>query len=78
MTKATGGNGFPLPGTGRATVAAPAPGPGEGRWVGAPSAVLEDDVAAVLADREGMEADVADAASGESEDGPDGSVPHED
>ena len=43
-----------------------------------PSAVLEDDVAAVLADREGMEADVADAASGESEDGPDGSVPHED
>src|SRR5215217_4178226 len=32
--------GFPLPGTGRASVAVPAPGTGQGSWVGAPSAAL--------------------------------------
>jgi hypothetical protein len=41
MTSASGGPGFPLPGTGRMAVAVPAPGPGEGRWVGAPSAALD-------------------------------------
>ena len=30
MTQASAGTGFPLPGTGRATVAGPAPEPGEG------------------------------------------------
>jgi hypothetical protein len=33
--------GFPLPGTGRPSVAVPAPGPGDGHWVGAPSAALD-------------------------------------
>ena len=33
--------GFPLPGTGRSSVAVPAPGPGDGHWVGAPSAALD-------------------------------------
>src|SRR5215218_251015 len=33
--------GFPLPGTGRASVAVPAPRTGEGSWVGAPSAALD-------------------------------------
>jgi hypothetical protein len=41
MTQASGGAGFPLPGSGRVHVAVPAPGPGHGRWVGAPSAALD-------------------------------------
>jgi hypothetical protein len=51
MTQAAGGTGFPLPGTGRATVAVPAPGPGEGRWVGAPSAAADPDGGFVVAYR---------------------------
>lgn len=43
--------GFPLPRTGRAAVAVPAPGPGPGRWVGAPSAALDDDGSFVVAYR---------------------------
>ena len=35
--------GFPLPGTGRATVAVPAPATGRGSWAGAPSAASDDD-----------------------------------
>ena len=71
MTQATGGTGFPLPGTGRATVAVPAPGPGEGRWVGAPSAALDPDGTFVLAyrvrmvDRRGAATVVARSADGE-------------
>jgi hypothetical protein len=34
---------FPLPGSGRAVVAAPAPGAGPGYWAGAPCAVLDDE-----------------------------------
>ena len=51
MTRASGGPGFPLPGTGRVAVAVPAPGPGEGRWVGAPSAALDPDGGFVVAYR---------------------------
>ena len=51
MTQPAGGTGFPLPGTGRATVAVPAPGPGEGRWVGAPSAAVDPDGGFVVAYR---------------------------
>jgi hypothetical protein len=72
MTQATGGNGFPLPGTGRATVAVPAPGPGEGRWAGAPSAALDPDGGFVVAyrvrvvDRRGAATVVARSADGEA------------
>ena len=72
MTQATGGTGFPLPGTGRATVAVPAPGPGEGRWVGAPSAALDPDGGFVVAyrvrvvDRRGAATVVARSADGEA------------
>ena len=43
--------GFPVPGSGVASVVAPAPGPGEGSWAGAPSATLDDDGAVILAYR---------------------------
>jgi hypothetical protein len=72
MTQATGGTGFPLPGTGRATVAVPAPGPGEGRWVGAPSAAVDPDGGFVVAhrirvvDRRGAATVVARSADGEA------------
>jgi hypothetical protein len=47
----TPGTGFPLPGTGRVAVAVPPPGPGPGRWVGAPSAALDQDGTFVVAYR---------------------------
>ncbi|WP_229715760.1 hypothetical protein [Mangrovihabitans endophyticus] len=43
--------GFPLPGSGPATVAVAAPGPGPQRWSGASSAALDDDGSVVLAYR---------------------------
>ncbi|WP_156401829.1 hypothetical protein [Agromyces sp. Soil535] len=43
-----------------------------------PGAVLEDDVAAVLAEREALGPDDAETAAATSEDEPDGPVPHED
>ena len=70
MTQATGGTGFPLPGSGRATVAVPAPGSGEGRWVGAPSAAVDPDGGFVVAyrvrvvDRRGAATVVARSADG--------------
>jgi hypothetical protein len=42
---------FPLPGSGRPTVAVPAPGPGVGYWSGASSAALADDGSFVIAYR---------------------------
>lgn len=42
---------FPLPGVGRAVVAAPAPGAGPGYWAGAPCMALDVDGAIVLAYR---------------------------
>jgi hypothetical protein len=42
---------FPLPGSGRAAVAAPAPGTGPGQWAGAPSAALDGDGSFVVAYR---------------------------
>jgi hypothetical protein len=44
-------NGFPLPGTGHATVVVPAPGPGPQMWTGAPSVALDLDGAVLLAYR---------------------------
>ena len=43
-----------------------------------PGAVLEDDVAAVLAEGEALERGEVVASADESEDAPDGPVPHED
>jgi hypothetical protein len=43
-----------------------------------PGAVLEDDVAAVLAEGEALERGEVAASADESEDEPDGPVPHED
>ena len=43
-----------------------------------PGAVLEDDVAAVLAEGEALERGEVAASADESEDAPDGPVPHED
>jgi hypothetical protein len=71
MTDATGGPGFPLPGTGRVGVAVPAPGPGHGRWVGAPIAALDPDGGFVVAyrvrvtDQRGAATVVARSADGE-------------
>ena len=71
MTQASGGSGFPLPGTGRVHVAVPAPGPGDGRWVGAPSAALDPDGGFVVAyrvrvtDQRGAATMVARSADGE-------------
>jgi hypothetical protein len=42
---------FPLPGMGRAVVAAPAPGPGTGSWAGSSSAALDEDGTFVVAYR---------------------------
>jgi hypothetical protein len=44
-------SGFPLPGSGRAVVAAPAPGAGEGYWAGSPSAALDEHGGFVVAYR---------------------------
>jgi hypothetical protein len=44
-------NAFPLPGQGRASVAAPAPRPGPQSWAGAPSAALDENGALVVAYR---------------------------
>ena len=44
-------SGFPLPGSGRAVVAAPAPGRGPGYWAGASSAALDADGTFVIAYR---------------------------
>jgi hypothetical protein len=44
-------SGFPLPGGGRAVVAAPAPGRGPGYWAGASSATLDEDGSFVVAYR---------------------------
>ena len=63
--------GFPLPGTGRSSVAVPAPGPGDGRWVGAPSAALDPGGGFVVAyrvrvtDQRGAATVVARSADGE-------------
>jgi hypothetical protein len=71
MTDASGASGFPLPGTGRATVAVPAPGPGDGHWVGAPSAALDPRGGLVVAyrvrvtDQRGAATVVARSADGE-------------
>jgi hypothetical protein len=43
--------GFPLPGTGRATVAVPAPGQGPQQWAGAPTATFDSDGSILLAYR---------------------------
>jgi hypothetical protein len=43
--------GFPLPGAGRAVVAAPAPGTGPGWWAGASCAVLDEDGTFIVAYR---------------------------
>ncbi len=43
-----------------------------------PGAVLEDDVAAVLAEGEALERGEVEAGTDTSEDAPDGPVPHED
>lgn len=55
-----GYRGFPLPGTGHATVAVPAPAPGPHRWAGAPSAALDADGSVLLAYRlrDGVDANV--------------------
>ncbi len=61
-------NGFPLPGTGRATVAVPAPGPGPQRWAGAPGAALDTDGSILLSYRVRGDEDVnviARSADGE-------------
>jgi hypothetical protein len=62
--------GFPVPGTGAVDVVLPAPGSGVGRWVGAPSAVLEDDGSFVVAYRlRSVDEDVAAVVVARSPDG---------
>jgi hypothetical protein len=61
---------FPVPGSGVVDVVLPAPGTGPGRWVGAPSAVLEDDGSFVVAYRlRATDEDVATVTVARSSDG---------
>jgi hypothetical protein len=63
-------NGFPLPGGGQGSVAAPAPGAGPHHWAGSSSAALDDDGSFVVAYRVRITAeDYAATVVGRSEDG---------
>ena len=63
---------FPLPGSGRSSVAASAPGPGAHHWAGASSAALDDDGSLVVAYRVRVTADdYAATVVGRSKDGAD-------
>jgi hypothetical protein len=62
--------GFPIPGTGSVEVVLPAPGSGPGRWVGAPSAVVNEDGTFVVAYRlRAADEDVAAVVVARSPDG---------